>query len=121
MSKHENNNLELPGNLALNEKDAILEFSNLLRKKFGTNIREFFLFGSKVKNYSERYSDIDILIVLNRLSWEIKKSISELASEENIKYNVLISTIRYDFESWNDPNIKASPFAQSVRNEGIRL
>jgi len=46
-------------------------------------IREIILFGSKVRGDSEKDSDIDILIVLTDLSWEIKKAISELAAEEN--------------------------------------
>jgi hypothetical protein len=64
---------------------------------------------------------LDILIVLTNLSWKIKKSISELAAEENLKHNVLISTIRYDTATWESPLIKASPFGKSIREEGIWL
>ena len=49
------------------------------------------------------------------------KSISEQAAEENMKHNVLISTVRYDASTWDDPVIKASPFAKTVRREGIWL
>jgi len=111
---------DLP-NLTLNEREAILEFSNRLREEFGSLIREIIFFGSKVKGESDKDSDIDILIVLNRLSWEIKRGISELAAEENIKHNVVITTIRYDVDTWENPVIKASPFAGSVKKEGIWL
>lgn len=79
------------------------------------------MFGSKVRGNDNKDSDIDILIVLNNLTWEIKKSISELAAQENIKHNVLFSTIRYDADTWNDPVIKLSPFGKAVREEGVRL
>ena len=111
---------DLP-NLTLNEREAILEFSNRLREEFGSLIREIIFFGSKVKGESDKDSDIDILIVLNRLSWEIKRGISELAAEENIKHNVVITTIRYDVDTWEMPAIKMSPFAAAVRREGVRL
>jgi predicted nucleotidyltransferase len=113
--------LENVPNLTLNEREAILEFSKRLREKFGPSIKEIILFGSKVKGRSEKDSDIDILIVLDSLSWEIKRGISELAAEENIKHNVVITTIRYDIETWENPVIKVSPFAMSVKNEGIWL
>jgi len=107
--------------LTPNEKEAISDFVRALRERMGSIVREIILFGSKVSGNSEKDSDIDILIVLNSLSWEIKKTISELAAQENIKHNVLISTIRYHADTWENPTIKISPFGRIVRNEGIWL
>ncbi|GFP28274.1 uncharacterized protein HKBW3S33_01689 [Candidatus Hakubella thermalkaliphila] len=114
-------NLEKLSLLKTEERNAVLEFADLLRERFGFLIKELILFGSKARGESDQESDIDILIVLTNLSWEIKKSISELAAEENLKHNVLISTIRYDTATWESPLIKASPFAKSIREEGIWL
>jgi predicted nucleotidyltransferase len=107
--------------LTQEERSAVLEFVSLIRKRYGSMIREIILFGSKLRGNREKESDIDILIVLTDLSWKIKKSISELAAEENLKHNVLISTIRYDETAWKNPIIKTSPFCKSVREEGIWL
>lgn len=114
-------NIEKLSFLTEEERTAVLEFASLVRKRFGTMIKEIILFGSKVRGKSEKESDIDILIVLTNLSWEIKKSISELSAEENLKHNVLISTVRYDIKTWENPVIKASPFVRSVKEEGICL
>ncbi|GFP37767.1 uncharacterized protein HKBW3S44_01447 [Candidatus Hakubella thermalkaliphila] len=114
-------NLEKLSLLKTEERNAVLEFADLLRERFGFLIKELILFGSKARGESDQESDIDILVVLTNLSWEIKKSISELAAEENLKHNVLISTIRYDTATWESPLIKASPFAKSIREEGIWL
>lgn len=99
----------------------MLEFAKLLRERYGSLIKEIVLFGSKARKDSDKESDIDILIVLSEVSWATKKSISELAAEENLKHNVLISTIRYDTATWENPIIKASPFGKSIRQEGIWL
>lgn len=107
--------------LTQDEKKAISEFAEFLRKRYPSEVKAIILFGSKVRGGSEKDSDIDILIVLTSVSWEIKKAISELAAQENIKYNVLISTVRYDVETWENPVIKASPFGSAVRKEGIWL
>src|SRR3990170_1194570 len=114
-------NLERLSMLRAEEKSAVQEFARLLRERFGSTVKEIILFGSKAREGGDRESDIDILIVLSDLSWEIKKSISELAAEENLKYNVLISTVRYDLTAWENPVIKVSPFVKSVREEGIWL
>lgn len=111
----------LPANLTPNERKAILEFAKLLRQKLGSIVKEVVLFGSKVRDNSRKDSDVDILIVLNKLSWEVKKTISGIAAQENIKYEVLISTIRYAVDTWENPVIKYSPFGKAVRNEGIRI
>lgn len=114
-------NLEKLSLLKTEERNAVLEFAELLRERFGFLIKELILFGSKARGESDQESDIDILVVLTNLSWEIKKSISELAAEENLKHNVLISTIRYDTATWESPVIRASPFGKSIREEGIWL
>jgi predicted nucleotidyltransferase len=121
MAKQKNKSLESLSTLTINEKEAIIEFVKILRQRFGSIIREIIFFGSKTRDDANRYSDIDILIVLTKLSWEIKKTISELAAEENLKYGVLISTIRYSVNTWENPVIKLSPFGKAVRNEGIWL
>jgi predicted nucleotidyltransferase len=113
--------LENLPNLTPDEREAISDFSKRLREEFGPLIKEIIFFGSKVKGENNKDSDIDILVILNSLSWEIKRGISELAAEENIKHNVVITTIRYDVDTWENPVIKASPFAMSVKNEGIWL
>ena len=107
--------------LTQSERNAITEFAALLRRQLGDIVREIILFGSKSRGESQLYSDIDILIVLTTVTWEIKRKISELAAQENIKYGVLISTIRYDEKLWNDPVILASPFGSAVRAEGVPL
>jgi len=121
IAKPDIRNLESHLALTTNERDAVSEFVKILRQRCGPIIKEIILFGSKVRGNDNKYSDIDILIVLNTLSWEIKKTISALAAQENIKHNVLISTLRYDADTWEDPVIRLSPFGKTVREEGIRL
>lgn len=113
--------LEKLSHLTPDERTAVLEFAKLLRERFDTMVEGIIVFGSKIRGESDRYSDIDILIILSSLSWEIKRTISEIAAQENLKHNVLISTIRYDVNTWNNPVVKASPFSKAVREEGIWL
>jgi predicted nucleotidyltransferase len=121
MEHQQQNNLSSLSGLTLDEREAVFEFVKRLRALFGPSIQEIILFGSKARGQSGGNSDIDILIVLDKISIQIKKAISELAAEQNIKHNVLISTIRYDTATWGNPAIQASPFGQAVKHEGIWL
>jgi uncharacterized protein len=121
MEHLQQNTLSRLSRLTPEERDAVLEFVKRLKALFGPSIQEIILFGSKAREQSESNSDIDILIVLDKISIQIKKAISELAAEQNIKHNVLISTIRYDTATWENPAIQASPFGQAVKHEGIWL
>lgn len=107
--------------LSAEKRIAVNEFADRLRARLGPLVREIILFGSKVRGDAEKYSDMDVLIVLSNLSWDLKKAISELAAEENSRHDVLISTIRYDVSTWDDPVVKSSPFARNVRREGVWL
>ena len=74
--------------LTTGERVAVLEFASAVRKRFGSAVKEIILFGSRGRGTGDKESDIDILIVLTSLSWEIKKTISELAAETNLKEEV---------------------------------
>lgn len=115
------NNQDKLACLTTDEQRAVREFAQVLRSTYGHIIKEIILFGSKARGDRRQESDIDILIVLTNVSFQIKKTISELAAKENLKHNVLISTIRYDAATWESPVISRSPFGQTVRNEGIWL
>ncbi len=121
MAKRNMRNLEKIPGLTTKEKEAVSAFVRAVRRRFGPHVKEIVLFGSKAREDSQQYSDIDIVIVLESPSWEVKKAISELAAEENMKHDVLISTVRYGADEWENPVIKASPFGRVVRSEGIPL
>jgi len=121
MARHDATNIDTLPTLAQNEKAAVEEFTKRLRQRFGPTVREIILFGSRAAGTGQRDSDIDILIVLTSLSWETKKAISDIAAQENIKYDALISTVRYDAETWDSPVIRSSPFGHAVRKQGLWL
>ena len=121
MARSDVTNIAALPNLAQNEKAAVQEFAKRLRRQFGSGVRDIILLGSKATGPGQKDSDIDILILLTSLSWETKKAISEMAAQENIKYDVLISTVRYDAKTWDSPVIRSSPFGHTVREQGLWL
>lgn len=122
MAEHrEINDIDRLTSLQANEQSAVIEFTRRVREALGPLVEDIILFGSRARDEGDEYSDIDILLVLNQLSWDIKCKISDIAAEENLKYNVVISTVRYNRKDWINPVIQGSPFALAVKNEGISL
>ncbi len=78
-------------NLKQNEKDAVAELKNELKKRF--NILDFCIFGSKARGDSSPESDIDIMIEVETCTAEIESEIDDLVYEINLTHDCLISTM----------------------------
>ena len=104
-----------------NIKIAVEEFAQRLRNLPLGKIIKVILFGSAVRGEAKSDSDIDVLVVIDKNSWELKKLISDIAAEINLKYDVVLSTVRYPKDLWNKPAVKSSPFIRNVLSEGVVL
>ncbi|OGB90194.1 hypothetical protein A2625_04350 [candidate division WOR-1 bacterium RIFCSPHIGHO2_01_FULL_53_15] len=102
-----------------NEEQAVKEFSEKLREKYGNRIESIRLYGSKVRGDDDRFSDIDLFILAEEKSEEMRGFVLDAAFELNLKYGVLLSTIIYDKKSFNRPVTQVTPFIRAVLREGI--
>ena len=103
------------------EKNAILAFKKALNDSLRNNIISLSLFGSTARGDSDGDSDIDILIVLNEISWEITKEISRISLDIDLKYNVNISPTVFSMEEYNKNKYFKSSFIQNLEKESIAI
>ncbi|MCL5027515.1 MAG: nucleotidyltransferase domain-containing protein [Bacteroidetes bacterium] len=99
-------------------KQIIKEFREALKNIYKENLVKIILYGSYARGDFNSDSDIDLLIVLEKLESpgkEIDRMI-EVISEINLKYNVLISVFPVSIFEYN--SLK-SPLLLNVRREGI--
>jgi len=88
---------------------------------FGDKLVDVILYGSYARGDNDDESDIDIMIKVDIEKLEFPKyrrKISEITSELDLLYDVLISTHlqdKYTFERYKN----VMPFYQNVINEGI--
>jgi predicted nucleotidyltransferase len=85
------------------------------------NVIAEYLFGSYATNTYTTLSDIDILIVVNNFTPEIRRHMSGLASEYALEYDVYISPIIKDCQVWNKNKQYHTLFYQEVTQHGIIL
>lgn len=103
--------------LTKKEKMALIEFKDLLLKKFPRRFKKLILFGSKARDDSNRASDLDLLVVVSRNGKRIVRKIVELTHQPISKYMVDISPIVVEekfFKKW-------SPLLEHIRKEGITI
>lgn len=101
------------------EKDALTELKQELSKKY--KLLWMKLIGSKARGDFDEQSDIDIVIVLEDVNWNIERDIYETCFYLGLKYDVLISPIIYSEKDINDTLTRITPFYRTVEAEGILI
>ena len=91
--------------LTRREREALGEFVEACKEKFGENLISIVLFGSRVKGYARRDSDYDLLIIARNLP-DIKERFDLLGKEESEiwdKYGIKISSLLFEEEEIFSP------------------
>ena len=76
-----------------NEKLELAEFLKKIEEKFSKEITQTILYGSKARGDSNKDSDIDILIILEKKNMKIRREILTLTSQISLEYDLLINPI----------------------------
>ncbi len=103
----------------MQEKDYIIlrELAASIREKYPD--AEVIGFGSRVRGNASEFSDFDICIVLKYLDENIDKDIMNIAWETGFKNDIVISTITYSKDDFENGPVSCSPFVKSIRQSGV--
>ena len=92
-------------------------FRKSIEKKVKLN--SCFLFGSRARNDYFEGSDMDILVVLDKLSKKNENYVSDCAWQISLKHGIVIVPVVYDQNEWNNSPERYSLLAMAVRQDGI--
>ncbi len=103
------------------EQEALKHFKEILDQKFGSEILNIRLFGSKARGDSHAASDIDVLVVTQKGDWRIKEEIGKVATKILLDYGIYLS-VKVIGQSFQQRLIDVgSSFIRNVMSEGIAL
>ena len=105
--------------LSQTEQRILRELVDALRRDFGAS--EVLLHGSAARGQLQEGSDIDLLLVLPQLSWEIEKEVIEYCFRAELKCGRVISAVCFSRDELNESALRVSPFVLHARKEGIAL
>jgi predicted nucleotidyltransferase len=103
------------------EKDfrAIENFKQLVSKK--VKVLELRAFGSRARGDATEESDLDVLVVVDRLDHSIEKHISECAWEAGFREDVLIMPVTVSMDAVKNSPLRESVFIKNVYREGVAV
>ena len=103
--------------LSPKERKAVREFIRMVRVAYGDKIQRAALFGSKVRGDFTKYSDVDILLIVEDDSWAFRKAIISIDSDVELKYDVLLDIRVISEERWQYmKNIQAGLYQNITRD-----
>lgn len=105
--------------LSREEREALTRVVQTLRDRFG--VTEVILYGSAARGQLDEESDIDLLVVLPRLDWEIQKEIIGVCFEAGLQCGRVISPNCYTKEELEHSALRSSPLVLTARREGHPL
>ncbi len=102
-------------------KEIINNFAEDTQKILRNNLVAEYLFGSVVSDQAGKFSDIDILIIVQEFDHTIRKRLSGLSSEYSINHGIYISPIIKDLAIWEKNKAYKTLFYQEIEQNGVRL
>jgi uncharacterized protein len=101
-------------------QNILEEVKDALQKLYKDNLVEIILYGSYARNDFNENSDIDLLVVLNKLDSAGKEidNIVDAIYDINLKYNTLISVVPISNDDYRNIN---SPLLLNIRKEGVLI
>jgi len=100
-----------------NERKALSMLKNLLEKNY--DLRNFRIYGSKVKGSDSPESDVDVMIELEDWSPTIESEIDDLIFQLNISYDCLITAVYFSRKELEEGPLSESPLYKTILRNGI--
>jgi predicted nucleotidyltransferase len=103
------------------EKDALRAFNQRLLTELGKQVKQVILFGSKARGDSAPDSDMDVLILTDEESRQLRKTISKISSQIGLDYDVCLGTLLIANNRWQQMANERFSLCRNVERDGILL
>jgi predicted nucleotidyltransferase len=105
--------------LKKNEKKALQFFAKRIRRIFGARLVLLKLYGSAARGERWEESDIDILVLIDKLTWKEKIKVWDEATNINIEFDTLLSPLVMTPEEFKVLRDRERRIALDIEKEGI--
>lgn len=103
------------------EQKAVEHFAAALRERWGSEIVEIHLFGSKARGDAGPESDVDLLIVTQRNDWRLKDEIGRVATRILLAEGIYLSIKVLGKAIYQRFLVLEAPFIKNVLREGVAV
>lgn len=82
---------------------------------------DFRIFGSRATGNGSDYSDMDVFLVVDSLTKELKEKIFEIVWEVGFENFIVISPLIFTKEEMESSPLRSSPIVRNISKEGVRI
>ncbi len=102
------------------ERNILDTFKALLLKRL--SLYKMILFGSRARGDAEQYSDMDVLVILDKASGgQDYEYVSDCAWEAGFEHGIVVVPVVFTREEWENSPERYSLLAQAVEKEGVLI
>lgn len=102
------------------EKKILNDFKNLLIQR--VRLYRLILFGSRARGDAHPESDMDVLVIIeDKYTPQIQEQVSECGWEAGFEAGIVVSSLIYTRDEWENGPESYSPFVETVRREGVPI
>lgn len=102
------------------DKTILEKFRSLLSER--VRVDKIILFGSRARGDADPDSDMDVLVILDEpITPGVREAVSDCAWEAGFDAGVVVASVLFTREEWEEGPEYYSPLAEAVRSEGIQL
>ena len=112
---------ELPKAVTAKQRAAIKKLLERLNAQYGERINTTILFGSVARGDFRSDSDIDMLIVADKIESDFKWKIWEIGADVSLEFDVIFNLRVYPRTRWEHLGVQRKPLWRNIEREGITL
>ena len=101
------------------ETRALHELRDWLRERFGLRFREMALFGSRARGEGNEDSDLDVLVVIDDLTYPEGRGIAEQCGDFLTRDDLIVSTFSLSTERWRELHDRERLIAREIDRDGL--
>ena len=103
------------------ERLALAAFVDRIRQRFDGLILSAVLFGSRARGEASTDSDVDVLVVIDKEDYRVRKEIRYLAAEVWLEYGLFLSTRVWSRSHWHKLQEMQTLLYRNIQRDGINL
>lgn len=97
----------------------LAEYAAALRERFGRSVVALRLFGSHARGEAHEDSDVDVAVVLDRVDWDTKRQVIDIATDISLKHGVRISPAIFDHETYEHWRSQERALVVDIESQGV--
>ena len=105
--------------LSKKERLALDHFAEKVEEALGDSLKQLVLFGSRARGDHEPDSDLDILVIVEQETWDVRDAVSLAASRVSLDEEILVSPKVIGQTRWEE--MSGFNLHQNIQREGLRL